>query len=89
MRYIHTQETLDVPDKGTGSSTCMHQLDFCDYQSEHLACTKKQSILPRELLLTSFLVKVLIRSRIVTVEGPRGLNTRFEVGALSEPSQGN
>ena len=58
MRYIHSQESLTIPEGGTAIENFVAEAEL------ELCCLANMS-----LLVT---VKVSIKTRIVTVEGPRG-----------------
>ena len=61
MRYIHTEESLKVPDDGTSYLLELMQLRSYEHQAKGADNAYISA------------VKVHIKSRIVTVEGPRGM----------------
>ena len=68
MRYIHSQESLTIPDGGKLFCACYL------YHSLHGHRIRGQDKTYIETdLLTPVIVKVAIKSRIVKVEGPRGI----------------
>jgi hypothetical protein len=75
MKYIHSSETLNIPEGGE----CHCFPKSLEMQREAPGEIHEQFIfraraLEKEQLLTSLsrIVKVAIKSRLVTVEGPRG-----------------
>jgi len=75
MKYIHSSETLNVPEGGECDCSSRAPETQKDAPAKvHEELPPKLGPLKEEQLLTCFslLVKVVIKSRLVTVEGPRG-----------------
>ena len=63
MRYIHTQESLTIPENGELLPASFY-LELRPRSENWASC--------RRVVADSFAVKIHIKSRVVTVEGPRG-----------------
>jgi hypothetical protein len=85
MKYIHSSETLNIPEGGEcdyfpESPKIQREALSEIYDDLHFERAHCSIILQKEQLLTSFsqIVKVTIKSRLVTVEGPRGTHRMGE-----------
>lgn len=87
MKYIHSEEVLDVPENGesypktaalaTGKDTPREKGESVWLCIRGTKMTRTEESYQVLTLITCPLVKVQIKSRIVIVEGPRGKRTRL------------
>lgn len=85
MKYIHSQESLTIPENGELN------LFIYEYPKPEQSVGLNPSVRIRlharvgfilRLLLTMCIVKIHIKSRVVTVEGPRGIRDQHDQAEL-------
>ena len=89
MKYIHSEETLEVPDNGK----FIHHVAPRLFRPSSLELRvrlrmwkdKRQKEVTKALTIALSTVKVHIKSRIITVEGPRGKHPANTIQSVTVP----